>query len=105
MIPVEALMLEVHSAHPLSEVEASLVRAVQRHHASVHHLTRHAPSGAVVYSLSLPDLSSTLLEADIRFAAFLPLQVAAWSEEGGVRLETISPLDACRLLNRPDLEP
>jgi uncharacterized protein (DUF302 family) len=59
---------------------------------------------AYVFTICQADLYSALLLADIRFAAYLPCRIAAWSQGGAVTLAVASPKEACRLLNRPDLE-
>jgi hypothetical protein len=38
-------------------------------------------------------------------SAFLPCRIAAYSQAGRVTLASLSPLEFCRVLNRPDLAP
>lgn len=107
-------MLQVHSVHRLAETEAVLRRVLQRHGAVVHavfHLghvfqerQRQSVEDAYVFAVCHPGLYSALLAADVRFAAFLPCHIAAWSRAGEVTLETVPPREFSRLLNRPDLD-
>ena len=107
-------MLEVKAVHKLEEVEGVLRRVLQRHGAVLHgvgHVGHVLPaeelrqrSDAYVYTVCQADLYSTLLMADIRFAAYLPCRIAAWSQGGAVTIAVTSPKEACRLLNRSDLE-
>jgi len=109
-------MLQIHSAVPFDEIEAVLRAAAQRHNASllvISHLapahpegTPQGPRDAFVFTLCLSKMYAKLLAAEIRFASFLPCRVATWPEAGGgVMLESVSPLEYCRLLGRSDLEP
>jgi len=107
-------MLQCKSGHKLSEVEWVLRRAAQNHEASilaVSHLgsllREHHPTGtldAVTFTICQPDLYAALLEADIRFAALVPCRIAAVATAEGSLLESLSPREFCRLINRPDLE-
>ena len=63
------------------------------------------PAAAIALTLCFSELYATLLAADIRFAAFLPLRVAVCEKAGGTFLESISPRECCRDLHRLDLEP
>jgi uncharacterized protein (DUF302 family) len=107
-------MIQVSSPLKLDSVEAAMRSAAQRHGAQLisvinfGHLysekVRPVSPGAIVFSLCQPDLTANLLSADPRFAALLPCRVAAFERDGAVTLETISPSDFCRMLNRPDLD-
>jgi len=107
-------MLQVKSAHKLDDLEPMLRRAAQAHGAAVQacaHLGQalrehgvKAPQDAVTFAICHPELYATLLAADIRFSAFLPCRIAAYREEDSVALQSISPLEFCRILNRPDLD-
>lgn len=108
-------MLEVTCHATIADVEILLRRAVQRHGAVLHTVTHlghvlsridnPAVKDAYVYTICQADLYAPLLEADVRFAAFLPLSVAAWTKgEGSVTLQALSPLEICRILDRPSLE-
>lgn len=107
-------MLQVMAAHKLEGIEPALRRAAQHHGASIvsvthlGHLLRDrqlsTPQDAIVFSLCQPDLSTALLGADIRFAAFLPCRIAAYEQGGAVVLEALSPSEFSRTLNRPDLD-
>lgn len=107
-------MLEVKAVHRLDEIEGVLRRVLQRHGAVLHgvgHVGHVFPVGelpsetdAYVYTICSADLYAALLMADIRFAVYLPCRIAAYSQGGAVTLAVASPKEACRLLNRPDLE-
>ncbi len=107
-------MFEVKAVHKLEEIEGVLRRVLQRHGAVLHavgHVGHVFPveelqqaTDAYVYTLCHPDLYAALLMADIRFAAFLPCRIAAYRQGGAVTLAVASPKEACRLLNRSDLE-
>jgi uncharacterized protein (DUF302 family) len=94
-------------------MESALRQAAHRQGASVHGVARvgqHLPESkpaqdAVTFSICSPELYGALLAADIRTSAFLPCRIAAYTQGGGVRLEAISPVDLCRVLNRLDLAP
>jgi len=106
-------MLEVTSEQGLDTVEAALRRAAHRHGVSLLGLQSAGqllrdkgapvPREVLVFSLCHPDLFAALLEADIRTAALLPCRVAAYHEAGRLVLQTMSPSEFGRLLNRPDL--
>lgn len=106
-------MLQVMSDHKLEAMEAVLRRAAHRNEASVltiipiGQLLREsmASEDAVVFSICHPEFYAALLAADIRMAAFLPCRIAAYSQAGRVVLATVSPLEFCRILSRPDLAP
>jgi hypothetical protein len=103
-------MLQVTTGIPIDAVESVLRRAAQKHEAGLiasTHVGQHLPEGrdAFVYSICQAELYGALLEADIRAAAFLPWRIAAYVQEGRVVLECLSPLELCRILNRPDLAP
>jgi len=107
-------MLEVKAVHKLDEIESVLRRVLARHGAVLHgvgHVGHVFPpeelrqaTDAYVYTVCHADLYAALLMADIRFAAFLPCRIAAWSQGGAVTIAAASPKEACRLLNRSDLE-
>lgn len=106
-------MLQVSSELRLDAVEEALRRAAHRHGVSVQavhpvgHLLRErdvaTSRDAVSFTLCHHELYAALLAADIRMAAFLPCRVAAYSQSGRVTLESISPVEFGRLLQRPDL--
>lgn len=107
-------MLEIRVVHKLEEMEGVLRRVLQRHGAVLHgvgHIGHVFPSGetqppadAYVYTICHADLYAPLLKADIRFAAYLPCRIAAWSQGGAVTLAAASPREACRQLDRGDME-
>jgi uncharacterized protein (DUF302 family) len=106
-------MLRVSSELQLDAVEEALRRAAHRHGVSIQavhpvgHLLRErdVPTSldAVSFTLCHHELYAALLAADIRMAAFLPCRLAAYSQGGGVTLESISPVEFGRLLQRPDV--
>jgi hypothetical protein len=99
-------MLHAKSVHTLEEIEHALRIAAQRHGGrilAVSHMGKAGEGEALAFTVCLTELYAPLLAADSRFAAFLPARIAACREGEGVRLETISPDEYCRLLNRPDL--
>ncbi|HOL70005.1 MAG TPA: DUF302 domain-containing protein [Bryobacteraceae bacterium] len=104
-------MLQVTSEHAIEVVETAIRRAARRHGATVlaaTHLGQHLPDdsgGAVVFGICAGELYDALLAADPRTSAFLPCRIAAYVEAGRVTFASVSPLDFCRLLNRPDLAP
>ncbi len=106
-------MLQVTSQHPLDAIEPVLRRAAHRNDASVlatHHVGQilnqaTRPGDAIVFAICHPELYAGLLGAEVRMAAFLPCRIAAYETAGRVGLEAVSPLEFCRLLNRPDLAP
>ncbi len=104
-------MIQVSIDLPLDAVEPALRRAAQRCGAGLigsTHVGQHLEGGtrdAVVFSLCHPELYAALLESEIRAAALLPCRIAAYTERGRVVLESVSPLEFCRILNRPDLAP
>ncbi|MCP5114277.1 MAG: hypothetical protein GY953_25895 [bacterium] len=107
-------MIQVESNHKVSEMEAALCRAAQKHGAHIVSITpfsalvkeeaRRAAHDAISFTLCHTELYGALIAADIRFATFLPCRIAAVSQGEGAMLETISPKHFCRFLNRPDLE-
>jgi hypothetical protein len=97
-------MIEVKSALPTAAVEASLRRAVERHHTRLNAVNRPGASHIVTWSVSQPAMESELLEADPRFAVFLPLRIAARPIEEGCLLQTVSPCELAALFQRQDLE-
>jgi uncharacterized protein (DUF302 family) len=107
-------MLKADSEQKLTAIEPALRQAAQRHGANVisaihlGHLLRdkHLANAqdAFVFTIYQPDLSAALLEADMRFAAFVPCRIAAYEHGERVTLEAFPPSEGCRLLNRPDLE-
>lgn len=108
---VKRPMLQVHSAKKLEAIESALRRAAIRLDGNVvaaNHVSHIVPregEDAFTFSVCQPDLEAGLLAADIRMSAFLPCRIAAYSKGGRVTLETVSPLEFCRLLNRADLAP
>lgn len=107
-------MLQVKTGHKLEEVEAILRRAAQNHEASIlavshlgNLLREHQSKGTldvVSFVICQPDLYAALLAADVRFAVLLPCRIAVWSTVDGATLESLSPREFCRIINRPDLE-
>ena len=97
-------MLQVRSVQRLEQVEFGLRHAAARHGATVLVMTRVAPE-ALTFTLCLAELCDPLLAADPRFAAFLPIRIAACAHGGSVTLETIAPREFCRLIHRAELEP
>ena len=97
-------MLQVRSIHRLDQIEIALRLAAERHGGSILAISRVSPD-ADAFTLCLSALYSPLLAADTRFAAFLPVRVAACAHGEASVLETISPREFCRMLHRPDLEP
>jgi uncharacterized protein (DUF302 family) len=106
-------MLEVVSGLPFGAIEAALRRAAHHHGADVVSVTNvgqllHEASPSqqgVVFGLCQPELHQALLAADLRAAVFLPCRIAAFVREGRVTLTSVSPVELCRMLNRPDLAP
>jgi uncharacterized protein (DUF302 family) len=105
-------MLQVRSAVRFDDIEAVLRAAVQRHHSSVEvvsHLGQSrahkpGPGDALVFTLCHSRLYTALLNAEIRFAGYLPCRIAAWPDAAGVMLQAMTPSEYCSLLNRVDLE-
>ena len=101
-------MLQIHTTQSLPALEAGLRAAATRHGASVLAVSRFdefLPAGAAAFTMCFADLYAPLLRADIRFAAFLPSRIAVCRKGDGYLLETISPAEYCRMLQRPDLQP
>jgi len=105
-------MLQIRSTHRLDQIEMSLRNAAERCGGSVlavshvgHLVADRAANDAITFTVCFSELYAPLLEADIRFAAFLPVRVAAVARGEGVMLEAISPREGCRILHRPELEP
>ena len=96
-------MLQMHSTHRLEQIELRLRLAAERHGGSM--LAAGTVGGAQAFTLCFSKLYEPLLATDVRFAAFVPCRVAAWTKGDGVMLETVSPRECCRLLHRPELEP
>jgi uncharacterized protein (DUF302 family) len=100
-------MLQTRSTVKLDDIESVLKAVAQRHNANVtvvSHLGRRDRE-ALVFTFYHPKLHTALLEADIRFAGFLPCRVAAWPEGDGVMLQALAPSEFCRILGRSELEP
>jgi len=112
IIPV--MILERASSLKLAEIDAAIRRASRRRRASVCAVTDisqllrdrslQPPCETVVFGILQPDLYEKLLEADARFAAFLPCRVVVCTRMGETSLLASSPLDFCRTLGRQDLE-
>jgi uncharacterized protein (DUF302 family) len=104
-------MLQVTSEQTIADVEAALRRTAYRHGATLltaTHVGQHLPADsgdAVVFAICAGELYGALLAADLRISAFLPCRIAAYTEGRQVILASVSPLDFCRILNRPDLAP
>jgi uncharacterized protein (DUF302 family) len=104
-------MLQVTAAYQVSEIEAALSLAAQRHGASIlavtdfSHLLGAPESGAAKsFTICNQQLYAGLLQAEPRLSAFLPLRIATYVQGGQVKLEAISPRLACHLLGRTDLD-
>jgi len=97
-------MLQVRSIHRLDQIEIALRLAAERHGGSILAVSR-VSQDADAFTLCLSALYDPLLAADTRFAAFLPIRVAACAHGDASTLETISPREFCRILHRPELEP
>lgn len=97
-------MLQIRSIHRLDQIEIALRLAAERHGGSILAVSRVSPD-ADTFTLCLSLLYTPLLAADTRFAAFLPIRVAACAHGEASTLETISPREFCRILQRPELEP
>ncbi len=96
------MVLERFTALKLNDVETVLRRALRRRRGS---LAAVEPAGAAtVFTIVQPDLYAMLLSAEIRFAAFLPLRIAAYEEADGVRLAAVSPVEFARGLRRSELD-
>jgi len=99
----------------MEQVETGLRNAAERHGgmvlavSQIGHLLQkdHNLNGgdAIVFTMCFPDQYVPLLRADIRFSAFLPSRISFCAKEAGNFFETISPLEYCRLLHRPEVEP
>lgn len=106
-------MLQVTSEQPFAAIEAALRRAAKRNEASVPwsaHIGQHLTEGesgrdAFVFSICQAELYGALLNAEIRMAAFLPCRIAAYADGARVVLESVSPVEFCRILKRQDLTP
>jgi len=111
-------MLQIRSTHGFHATETRLRMATELAGGSVLAVTDMdallrmgtaggpaEPAAAMALTLCFTDLYAPLLGADIRFAAFLPVRVAVCERTGGTFLETISPGEYCRILQRLDLEP
>ncbi|MGB9455010.1 MAG: DUF302 domain-containing protein [Bryobacteraceae bacterium] len=111
-------MLQIRSTHGFHATETRLRTATEQAGGTVLAVTdmgallrmgaaegKAEPAAATALTLCFTDVYATLLAADIRFAAFLPLRVAVCEKAGGTFLESISPRECCRDLHRLDLEP
>jgi len=97
-------MLQIRSIHRLDQIEIALRLAAERHGGSILAISR-VSADADTFTLCLSPLYTPLLHADTRFAAFLPIRIAACAHGEASTLETISPREFCRILHRPELEP
>lgn len=108
-------MLQIHTTQRLHQIEFGLRMAAERHFGSVLAVTHVGhllkpdqgvgEADAITFTLCFSSLYAPLLRAEIRFAAFLPIRIAACAKGDGAILETITPREYCRLLHRPELEP
>ena len=104
-------MLQIRSTQKPSQIEFGLRVAAERHGGSVLAVSCAAgepASGeaeAYTFTLCFSSLYAPLLDADLRFAVFLPSRVAVCRHRDGVFLEAISPREYCRMLHRPEAEP
>ena len=103
-------MLQVRSTHGFHATGARLRTATEQAGGSVLAVTDmrallgNSDASAMALTICFTDLYAPLLAADTRFAAFLPLRVAVCERAGGTFLESMSPREWCRELNRADLE-
>ncbi len=97
-------MLEARSVQRLDQIEIALRLAVEHHGGKVLSISR-VSADAVSFTLCLSELQAPLLAADSRFAALLPVRVAACTRGEVVTLESLGAREFCRLLHRPELEP
>ncbi len=97
-------MLQVRSVRRLEHVELGLRHVAERQGATLLSTTRVGPE-AFTFTVCLAEACDPLLAADARFAALLPLRIAAYAQGGTVTLEAISTREFCRMLHRPELEP
>jgi hypothetical protein len=106
-------MVQPGSEHLLDGIEGALRQAAHRYKATIEGMAhvgqylreRAAGEDAISFSIAVPELYGALLEAEIRLSVFLPCRIVAYTRDGRVELETVSPVDFCRVLNRPDLAP
>jgi hypothetical protein len=98
-------MLQIHTTQRLHQIEFGLRMAAERHGGSVLAVTHIGEVDAISFTLCFSSLYAPLLRSDIRFAAFLPVRIAACTKGEGAILETISPRECCRLIHRPEVEP
>jgi len=96
------MILERICSLKLDEVEGTLRRIVRRRRASIS--TPDAVGAGLVFAILQPDLYARLLAAEMRFAAFLPCRIAAYPDNGKVRLVAASPAEFSRTFDRRDLE-
>jgi hypothetical protein len=97
-------MLQVRSPLRLDQIETALRLAAERHGAEITAVSRLSPD-ALTFTLFHTKICTPLLAADTRFAAFLPLRVAACAQGETTTLEALTPREFCRLLKRPEFEP
>jgi uncharacterized protein (DUF302 family) len=107
-------MLQQYSAIPFEQCEDAIRRAAALHGAQIlavsdlgnllRELGLKSLHEARVYTVCFPELYAALLAADIRFSAFLPCRISAYSQSGGTALETVSPHEFARLLHATGLE-
>jgi len=101
-------MLQIHSTQPLAKIEAGLRSAAGRRSGHILAISRFdelMPGDATAFTMCFTELYAPLLSADVRFAAFLPCRIAVCPKGDGYLLETISPCEFTRLLERRDLDP
>jgi len=108
-------MLQIQTHLKLDQIESELRMAAERHGGSVlaashvGHLVQSGPAGkttdAITFTMCFSGLYAPLLNADVRFAAFLPSRIAACARGDNMILETMSPREYCRLIHRTDVEP
>ena len=96
------MLLERVTPLKLNEVEAALRRALRRRRASVSAV--ETAGRATIFTILQPDLYSTLLSLEPRFAAFLPCRIVAYEEEGGLKVATSSPVEFARDFQRPEVD-
>src|SRR5690349_9268361 len=97
-------MLQVRSPLRLDQIETALRPAAERHGVDITAVARLSPD-ALTFTLFHSKICAPLLAADTRFAAFLPVRVAACAHGETTTFEALTPREFCRLLKRPELEP
>src|SRR4051812_40457017 len=97
-------MLQVRSPLRLDQIESAVRVAAERHGTDITAVSRLS-TDALTFTLFHTKICAPLLAADARFAAFLPLRVAACAHGETTTLEALTPRAFCCLLKHPELEP